>query len=538
MTQPLSSRPNSHPTADSGKLDPPKLDQPNGFKEFNPANAPNQPNEPQMLYLQRARASLKQSLNRYNGYFRVAKNRPPLPSQAGVKADMEQLAATLSKLEQQVLRIAVFGLVSRGKSAVLNALVGQKLLPTGPLNGVTLIPQVVRWQPYAPLASSVAASSLPLQSSSSLQIELIDTPGLDEIDGQTRAEMAQAIARQSDLILFVVAGDITRVEYDALCDLRRAQKPLVLVFNKIDLYPQQNRQAIYQSLQRLAAQSLGSAASAAAPSQSPSQSSSQQASQPSLQELLSVNEIVLVAADPMPIQVRVEQPNGSVSYEWESPPIQVDALKQKILQILEREGRTLMALNALGQVKDAESRLAGQLLELHATEAEAIIWKFMRYKAIAIALNPIAILDLAGGAVADLAMIRALSELYGLPITNYEASQLWKTIILSSGGLLLTEIGSGILLGMGKSAAAAAAGMDSSSGVAAYAGAAIAQAALAGFGSYSVGQATQVYLEQGCSWGPQGANIIIQEILRQLDRNTIIYRLKQELTEQFGLPSL
>ncbi|MDX2239699.1 MAG: Era-like GTP-binding protein, partial [Leptolyngbyaceae cyanobacterium bins.302] len=276
----------------------------------------NSSSDAQTVYLQRARVSLRQALNRYTAYFRAARNHPPAAStQTMLKTDMERLSVTLNKLENNVARVAVFGLVSRGKSAVLNALLGQKVLPTGPLNGVTLAPQAVVWSPYG-----------------HLQIELIDTPGLDEIDGQTRAEMAQTIANQSDLILFVVAGDITRTEFQALCELRQAQKPLLLVFNKIDLYPEQSRQAIYQSLQRLA-----STSSTGEP----------------LQRSLSTNEIVLVAADPAPLQVRVEQPDGKVTYEWETPAPIVDSLKEKILQVLQQEGRTLMALNALVQVQRA-----------------------------------------------------------------------------------------------------------------------------------------------------------------------------------------
>ncbi|NJP10160.1 MAG: DUF697 domain-containing protein [Leptolyngbyaceae cyanobacterium RU_5_1] len=499
-----------------------------------PANSASAATDPQTIYLQRARVSLRQALNQYTAYFRAARNSPSSSStQAMLRTDMDQLSVALNKLENNIARVAVFGLVSRGKSAVLNALLGQKVLPTGPLNGVTRSPQSIVWKPdeedtgtrghgdtgshfsaSPPLRVSVSSGTT---SSNNLQIELIDTPGLDEIDGQARAEMAQAIARQSDLILFVVAGDITRTEYEALCNVRQAQKPLLLVFNKIDLYPDQTRQEIYQSLQRLAAKSAGS--------------------EP-LQRLLSANEIVLVAAEPAPMQVRVEHPGDRVTYEWESPPVQIGELKHKMLDILSREGRTLMALNALVQVRNAETRLASKLLELHNSEAEALIWKFVRYKAIAVALNPIAILDLVGGAVADLAMIRALSELYGLPITRHEAGKLWKTVMLSSGSLVLTEIGSGIMLGLGKSAAAVGSGIDSSSSLAVYAGAAIAQSTLAGFGSYSVGRAVQVYLEQGCSWGPQGANTVIQDILNQLDTNTIIYRLRQELSEQLGFPIL
>jgi hypothetical protein len=442
-----------------------------------------------------------------------------------LKADMERLAVTLNKLEHNVARVAVFGLVSRGKSAVLNALLGQKVLPTGPLNGVTLSPQAVVWSPYGekaegwgqraeggPVGVGLQANPGVAQGDQNpLQIELIDTPGLDEIDGQTRAEMAQSIARQSDLILFVVSGDITRTEFQALCELRQSQKPLLLVFNKIDLYPEQSRQAIYQSLQRLASTTPDGKL---------------------LQRSLSTKEIVLVAAEPAPMQVRVEQPDGRVMYEWEAPPPMIAELKAKILAVLQREGATLMALNALVQVQNAEARLASKIIEVHQTEAEALIWKFVRYKAIAIAVNPIAVLDLMGGAISDLAMIRALSELYGLPITGHEAGKLWRTILLSSGSLLLTEVGSGLVLGLGKSAAAVAATGDTVSGLTAYAGTAIAQASFAGLGTYAVGRATQVYLENGCSWGAQGASTTIQDILKQLDTNTILYRIRQDLSDR------
>ena len=465
----------------------------------------------------RARASLRQALNRYSAYFRVSRKYLTDPRMEDtLRLDMERLATTLNKLENHTIRIAVFGLVSRGKSAVLNALVGQKILPTGPINGVTLAPQVIPWLPEAQSGKTLERNNTQIDlfspGNTRLQIELIDTPGLDEIDGQTRAQMAAEIARQSDLILFVVAGDITRTEYQALCDLRQSQKPLLLVFNKIDLYPEQTRHMIYQSLQRLAAKGRGT---------------------DSLQNLLSANEIVLVAADPAPLQVRVEQPDGRISYEWETPPVQIDALKEKILEILKQEGKTLLALNALVQARDAETTFASHILALRQPEAEALIWKYTRYKAIAIALNPIAFLDLIGGALADLAMIRALAELYGLPITRHEASKIWKTILLSSGSLLLSEFGSGILLGMGKSATA---GLDSSPGFSAYAGVALLQGAIAGYGSYAVGRAAQVYLEQGCSWGPQGASTVIQDILNQIDSKTIIYRLRQELSQDLGMP--
>lgn len=469
------------------------------MSQASPKSRPNS----QETHLNRARASLRQALTNYSQFLRSTKN-PAL--QTALKAELETISTNLSKLDRFVLRIAVFGLVSRGKSAILNALIGEKIFETGPLNGVTQQPRLVTWSPKGGFVSEDQA--IVPESSSKIQIELIDTPGLDEIDGQARADMAQTVARQADLILFVISGDITRTEYKALCDLRQAQKPLILVFNKVDLYPDQSREEIYRNLQNLGIRSNSS---------------------DRLEHLLTADEIVMVAAEPAPLQMRVEYPDGRVSYEWESPPPQIEELKAKILTILNREGRSLLALNALTQARAAETEIATKVMELRDVEAEALIWKFTRYKAIAIALNPIAFLDLIGGVASDLAMIQALANLYGLPMTRHEAGKLLNTIWVSSGSLLLGEIGSGILLGMGKSAAALATGVDGSAGFSALAGTAIVQAGIAGYGSYSVGRAAQIYLENGCTWGAQGANTVIREILDQVDAKTIIYRLRQEL---------
>ncbi|MBE9004053.1 GTP-binding protein [Fortiea sp. LEGE XX443] len=441
----------------------------------------------QETHLNRARASLRQALSWY-GYLRKSGHLSSNLELAGlVKPEIDSLNATLNKLESNLIKIAAFGLVSRGKSAILNALLGEKILQTGPLNGVTQWPRSVRWQPPG----------------GKIVVELIDTPGLDEIAGESRAQMAREVAYQADLILFVVSGDITRTEYQALLELRQAQKPLILVFNKIDLYPDTDRAAIYQNLQQ-----LGAGYSQTKP--------------------LLPDEIVMVAAEPAPMEVRVEWPDNRVSYEWETPAPQIEELQQTILNILNREGRSLLALNALVQAQEAEAAIAQKTLDLREQEADEIIWQFTRYKALAVALNPVAFLDILGGTVADLALIRALARLYGLPMTSYEAGKILKTILFSSGGLLLGELGSSFVLGLGKSTAAIASG-DNPVNITSFAGSAIAQAGIAGYGAYSVGKAAQVYLAKGCTWGQLGASTVIQEILSQVDKNTILYRLQQEL---------
>lgn len=411
--------------------------------------------------------------------------------QSSLKKDMDRLSATLEKLDHNLLRISVFGLVSRGKSAVINALLGQKILQTGPLHGVTQYPRSVYWQPE--------------EGDNTIRVELIDTPGLDEVGGQERADMAREMADQADLILFVISGDLTRTECQSLVQLQRSRKPLILVFNKIDLYPDLDRSSIYRSLKTAFAEAGES--------------------HPSLQ----LEDIVMIAAEPAPVQVRVEYPGGRVEYELETLPPQIAELSQKLLSIIRGEGKSLLALNALRQARVTEEGMARKTIRLYKEDADELIWQFSRWKAIAVALNPIAALDLLGGAITDLIMIRSLARLYGLPMTDYEASKLLNTILLSSGGLLLSEVSSGLLLGVGKSASALATAFDSFSGLMAYSTAAIAQASLAGYGSYRVGKAAQTYLERGCTWGEQGANTVIQEILESVEPETVMHRLQKEL---------
>ncbi len=440
------------------------------------------------LHWKRARASLRKALNRYSVWQNATQKTTNPELSSTIKTQLDLLKSNIDKLDQGVIQIAVFGLVSRGKSAVLNALLGEKILETGPLNGVTQWPRSIRWTP------NIFVNS---HQQEIVKVDLIDTPGLDEVAGQIRGEMAQKVARQVDLILFVVSGDITRTEYDALSELRKAKKPLILVFNKIDLYSEAEREEIYQNLQKIAVHQSGE-----------------------FEDIYSPSEVVMVAAEPTPIPVRIEWSDGKVTNEWETPSPQIDELRQKIITILEREGRSLLALNALVQAREAEVSIAHKTVKVKQNEADDLIWNFAKYKALAVALNPISIIDVVGTTFIDLALIRSLSRLYNLPMTSYEAGKLWKIIILSAGGILLGDFGSSLLLGLGK--------VD----IISYAGVAITQASIAAYGTYAIGSATKVYLERGCTWGSLGQDIVIQDILSQMEPDMIIYRLQQELFKE------
>ncbi|MBF2074101.1 MAG: DUF697 domain-containing protein [Synechococcales cyanobacterium C42_A2020_086] len=419
---------------------------------------------------------------------------------AGLETEIHSLETLLDKLDRQVVHIAVFGMVGRGKSSLLNALLGQALFETGPTHGVTQTVQSAKWivtrEAIENSNSDLWKISLPGVGSS--QIELIDTPGIDEVDGEVREALARQLAKQADLILFVIAGDMTKVEYDALSDLRQASKPILLVFNKIDQYPAADRQAIYEKIR-----------------------------DHRVRELLSPNEIVMAAASPL--VAKAVRRDGKLMPQLQRGTPQVDELKLKILEILHREGKSLVALNTMLYAGDVNEQLVQRKMEIRERSANQIIWNAVMTKALAIALNPLTVVDLLSSAVIDVAMILTLSRLYNLPMTQQAALQLLQKILLSMGGITASELLGIVGLGSLKSLLGLATPATGGAALVPYLSVALTQASVAGAASYSIGQISKTYLANGASWGPNGPKALVTQILASLDEASILSRIQDEL---------
>ncbi|WP_138498578.1 GTP-binding protein [Nostoc sp. PA-18-2419] len=425
---------------------------------------------------------------------------------AGLEAEITDLETMLLKLDRMVVQIAAFGMVGRGKSSLLNALVGQSVFETGPLHGVTRAAQRVNWIiSEEAVGETERALRVTLPGIGQSQVELIDTPGLDEVDGATRTALAEQIAKQADLILFVISGDMTKIEHIALSQLREAGKPIILVFNKVDQYPEADRTAIYHKIR-----------------------------DQRVRELLTPLEIVMAAASPL-VKTAVFRPDGSRGIQLRPGNAQVEELKLKILEILQREGKALVALNTMLYADTVNEQLIERKLMIREVNANQLIWKAVMAKAVAIALNPVTVVDILSSVVIDIALILGLSKLYGFSMTEAGAVQLLQKIALSMGGIgaseLLANLGlSGLKTLLGISATATA-------GVALgpYISVAITQAGVAGVSSYGIGQVTKVYLANGATWGPDGPKAVINRILANLDETSILNRIKDELLHKVKL---
>ena len=435
--------------------------------------------------------------------------------QVGLEAEIGHLHSVLQKLEDQVLHIAAFGMVGRGKSSLLNALVGQPVFQTGPLHGVTRQAEGITWQvekdqqiysaTLSNQLSSQTASGQTASSRAAARVELIDTPGIDEVAGDQRQAIAQKIARQADLILFVVASDLTQLEHDALRELYQAGKPVLLVFNKSDQYAPSDRAQILEKIQTT-----------------------------HIANRLPVENVVIAAAAPL-IKKALKQPDGQLITSTERGPADVSALKLRILEILQREGKALLALNTLLYADDINQQVVEQKLALRDRAADDTIWKTVLTKSVAVALNPVTVVDLLSGAAIDIALIVGLAKLYGIEMTQKGAAQLLKKIALSLGGLTVSELAITFGLSGLKSVLAAAAIPTGGLTASPYVSVALAQATVSGVSTYAIAQVTKTYLANGATWGKGGPKAVVAQMLSELDEDSIMQQIRQELTAKLEL---
>ncbi|PID46682.1 MAG: GTP-binding protein HSR1 [Proteobacteria bacterium] len=414
-------------------------------------------------HLDLAKESLSQLLN---------DERVPASVRSGLQHEYQRIRQMLDKLEQGQLHIAVFGRVSVGKSSVLNALIGHEAFSVSLLHGETKTADMEAWQ-------EVDAGG----------VYLIDTPGINEIDGESREALAHEVANRADLLLFVVDSDLTDVELKALHTVAETKRPIILVVNKADQYNDKQK----LELRAIIRDRVGG--------------------------IIAPENIVFTAASPgMQIIIR-EDEFGNEHESTRQRPVDIINLKTRLWDIIEAEGKTLSALNASLFAGNLSEQVGERMLEVRKEIGERIIHIYCMGKGVAVALNPIPIADLVAAAAIDVGMIIHLSRIYGLPMSKTEAGELIKSIAaqmvllygsfwavnLASSALKISTVGlSTVLTGA-------------------------AQGAIAWYSTLVIGRAAENYLAKGKSWGDSGPKLAVAEILDSLDRDSVMKEAKEEI---------
>jgi small GTP-binding protein len=408
----------------------------------------------------------------------IGDSRLPAGIRESLAHDYEAVEAMLEKLEHGHLHIAVFGRVSTGKSSLLNALVGEQRFAVSPLHGETRVSSMQPW-------SEIEAAG----------VYLIDTPGLDEAGGEVREEMAREVAHRSDLVIFVVDGDLTESELSSLRTLLAQGRPVVIALNKSDLYTRDELNKLVASL-RTRAEGLVAAA-----------------------------DVLVVAAQPRPRQVvEIDETGKEVASTREREP-EIDNLRLRLWEIFEKEGKTLAALNASLFAADLSDQVGKRILSARREIGDRLCRTYCVAKGVAVAFNPVPVADLFAAAFIDIGMVVHLSRIYDLPISRREAGSLVSVIIAEAAALMGTVwalhfVSSALKVGTAGLSTLVTAG---------------AQGAIAYYSTFVVGQVASEYLARGKSWGEGGPKTVVKQILDSLDRDTVLAQAKQEIRARIGL---
>jgi small GTP-binding protein len=404
----------------------------------------------------------------------------PSPVRLELESEFTEIEMMLEKLRREEIHIAVFGRVGAGKSSLLNALAGSEIFETSPLHGKTRDAREVNW-------ASVHQD----------RVQLIDTPGIDELDGEEREALATDVARRADILIMVCEGDLTEREFSALQSLAARKRPLILVLNKSDRYSHDEKQLLVNRLQERCS------------------------------GFLPPDRVLTTAADPRPEKIIMQAIDGSELESSRPGTTDVDQLRALLWTVLEREGKTLAALNAALFASELDSRIAHRIVEARQVVAERIIRNYCITKGLAVAANPVPVADLLAAAGVDVALVIHLGDVYGFRLSRREATRLLLTIAAQLAALMSAYWGINLVSAALKSVSA---GLSTAL-------TATAQGALAWYATYITGTVAASWFARGKSWGEGGPKETVREILASLDRDSILIAAREEITMMIEHPA-
>jgi uncharacterized protein len=270
------------------------------------------------------------------------------------------------------LRVVVFGTGSAGKTSLINALMGRILGDVSPTIGTTKVGETYR---------------LNLRKVNQ-EILITDTPGILDtgVAGTERGEVARQLATEADLLLFVVDNDLRESEYEPLRALAQIGKRSILVFNKTDLYPQEDVEVITARLRTR------------------------------VQDFITSFDVVPVSAFPQPIPLK----NGTMA----QPEPEIMGLIKRLAEVLRSEGEDLIADNILLQSQRLGEEARQMIDQQRRREADKIIDRYQWIGAGVIACTPLPVLDMLATAAVNAQMVVEIGKVYGCELNSDRGKEL------------------------------------------------------------------------------------------------------------------
>lgn len=169
-----------------------------------------------------------------------------LEAYPATQEDIDALETAADQLTSLFLLVVV-GEFNSGKSAFLNALIGERVMPEGvtPTTAVINLLQYGEAQSERMPPDGIIARTFPAPFLE--DITLVDTPGTNAIVREHEA-LTQRFVPKADLVLFITSADrpFTESERQFMATIREWGKKITVVINKIDLIrtPEERQQVV------------------------------------------------------------------------------------------------------------------------------------------------------------------------------------------------------------------------------------------------------------------------------------------------------
>ncbi|HIK36689.1 MAG: GTP-binding protein [Geminocystis sp.] len=282
------------------------------------------------------------------------------------RALLAKQQAIEASLKKGCLKVVVFGTGSAGKTSLVNALMGEIVGEVKASMGTTKeemcytlkLPNVER------------------------EITLIDTPGVQEmgVPGDIREKLARELAVSADLLIFVCDNDLTATEFKILKALASIGKRTVLVFNKIDLYSEEEQETIMRQLKER------------------------------VKGIIPPEDVIKACANPQPIQF--------AEGETITPEVEVTTVVRRIAAICRAEGDDLLADNILLQSKQLGEEAKRLISRQRNRQAEQIINRYQWIGAGVIVCTPLPVIDMLAAAAVNAQMVVEIGQVYGCQLNR------------------------------------------------------------------------------------------------------------------------
>lgn len=273
-----------------------------------------------------------------------------------------KVAQLLLELDRQEIKVAVTGGKSVGKSTLIQVLESSS------------------WQETQP------------------KVSFWETPPLFREAGENSDAAILAAVQKSDFVLFLTNGDLKDSEFQSLQQLKAANQPTVLVFNKQDQYLADERATVLLSLKQRIAEN-----------------------------------VVATSASPIPLKVRKYEADGIVQEWMEKPAADIQQLTDQLSEVLTENGQQLVWTTTFRTAKLLKAEAKNWLNQTRCDRATPIIEQYQWITAGAAFANPVPALDLLATAAINAQMVMDLGNIYQQKF-SWEQAQ---TVAGTMGSLML-----------------------------------------------------------------------------------------------------